>query len=408
MVAEQVRELGLALPQILLEPVARSTAPAVALAAISIAQKEADALLLVMPADHSISDQGAFESAVTRAKDAAKANNLVTFGIVPSRADSAYGYIRRGAPIDGRPDIFSVTNFLEKPSESIAKQCLEAGDYLWNSGMFLFKANRYLEELARFESELLNNCFAAVEQGYQDDYFFHIADEPFAKCPTISIDNAVMERTERAVVVPANIGWNDIGSWEALWDVASKDQENNVQIGEVLQHETRNSYLRSEGPLLAAVGLENLVVVSTWDSVLVCQKDKTQNVKKIVDRLTSGDRTHNSYHPVVEKPWGSYESLACGAQFQVKRILVSPGGKLSLQLHNKRSEHWVIVSGTATVTCGDRKFSLEVNESIFIPQGVKHRLENPSSTPLHLIEVQYGDYLGEDDIVRFEDIYGRY
>jgi mannose-1-phosphate guanylyltransferase/mannose-6-phosphate isomerase len=406
-VAEQIRQAGIANPTILLEPVGRSTAPAVTIAALTIVQHDPEALLLVMPADHAVRDASAFAAAMTQAALAAGRGRLVTFGIVPTSPESGYGYIRRGAALADSQTIFAVSQFVEKPPRALAEQYLAAGDYLWNSGMFVFRAGAYLDELARLEPGMLTCCQAAVTQGRRDADYFRIAAEPFARCRTVSIDHAMMERTDKAVVVPATMGWNDIGSWEALWSVSAKDEANNVCIGDVLQHESHDSYLRSEGPLLAAVGVENLAVVATWDSVLVCAKDKAQNVKMIVERLERDDRGLHIHHPAVAKPWGSYESLDRDGKFQVKHIIVKPGAKLSLQMHHSRAEHWVVVAGTAIVTCGDKVFTLQENESTFIPLGATHRLENGGAEPLHLIEVQYGSYLGEDDIVRFEDSYGR-
>lgn len=406
-VAEQIREIGVLDHSIVLEPTARSTAPAVAVAALMALEHDPEALLLVLPADHVVLDEAAFHKAVTIAKVAAGRGCLVTFGIVPTRPALGYGYIHRGSALAETDGAFAVSQFVEKPNQAAAEQYLAAGDYFWNSGMFLFKASTYLDELARLEPDMLENCRAAVTQGHKDHDFFRIATEPFARCRAISIDYAVMERTDKAVVVPAQIGWSDIGSWEALWEVARKDAGGNVISGDVLHHDTNDSYLHSEGPLLAAIGLRDVAVVATKDAVLVCDRRASQDVKQIVERLKQSERTQHLSHTVTLRPWGSYENLDAGDGFQVKHIIVKPGAKLSLQRHSKRAEHWTVVSGRAIVTCDDKVFTLEKNQSTFIPMGTKHRLENPDAAPLHVIEVQCGSYLGEDDIVRYEDSYGR-
>jgi len=407
LVAEQMRETGPLDGTIVLEPASRSTAPAAAIAALMTLQRDPDALLLVLPADHVVRDVAAFHEAIAAAKIAAMRGKLVTFGIVPTQPAQGYGYIRRGLPLDESSESFTVSRFIEKPDRTSAEQYVAAGDYFWNSGMFFFQACAYLEELERLEPEMLKHCREAVTQGQQDLDFFRIAPEPFALCRAISIDYAMMERTEKAAVVPVQIGWSDIGSWDALWEVSTKDQGGNVLSGDVLQHGSQGSYLRSEGPLLAAAGLRDIAVVATKDAVLVCALNASQDVKLIVERLEQGGRTQHLTHAVTARPWGSYEKLHSGDGFQVKHITVKPGGKLSLQRHEKRSEHWTVVAGRAIVTCDDKVFPLEENQSTFIPLGAKHRLENPGDAPLHLIEVQCGDYLGEDDIVRFDDVYGR-
>jgi mannose-1-phosphate guanylyltransferase/mannose-6-phosphate isomerase len=407
LVAEQIRELALADSTILLEAAARSTAPAVAVAALMAQKRNPGALLLILPADHVIRDVAAFHEAIAAAKTAAMYGKLVTFGIVPTQPAQGYGYIRRGPALAESPRAFEVLQFVEKPNRAAAEQYLAAGDYFWNSGMFLFQADAYLAELARLEPDMLENCRAAITQGRQEEDYFWIAAAPFARCRAISIDYAVMERTAKAAVVPAQMGWSDIGSWESLWEVSSKDADGNVASGDVLQHGSHGSYLRSEGPLLAAVGLRDIAVIATKDAVLVCAKSASQDVKQIVERLERGERTQHLAHAVTVRPWGSYERLDAGNGFQVKHIIVKAGAKLSLQRHQKRAEHWTVVSGRAIVTCDDKVFPLGENQSTFIPLGTKHRLENPGTTPLHVIEVQYGGYLGEDDIVRFEDSYGR-
>jgi mannose-1-phosphate guanylyltransferase/mannose-6-phosphate isomerase len=331
----------------------------------------------------------------------------VTFGITPSSPETGYGYIRRGAALRGFPDGFGVARFVEKPDAATAASYIASGDYDWNSGMFLFKAGTFLAELERLEPELLGHCRDALAKGAKDLDFFRLEATSFAKAKAVSIDYAVMERTDKAAVVPVDMGWSDIGSWEALWDSAERDESGNATKGDVLHHGSRNSYLRSEGPLVAAVGLEDMVVVATQDAVLVSHKSASQDVKRIVEQLERSGRELHTTHRKVYRPWGSYESIDNGDKFQVKHITVNPGAKLSLQMHHKRAEHWIVVSGTAVVTCGDKVFPLNENQSTYIPLGSKHRLENTGPEPLHLIEVQSGSYLGEDDIVRFEDTYGR-
>jgi len=406
MIAEQMREIGITDAQILLEPLGRNTAPAAAAAALTILQHDPDALILVLPADHAVQNTEAFHQAVVAASGPASEGALVTFGIAPTRPETGYGYIHRGEPLEGHA-AFEVTRFVEKPDAATARTYLADGGYLWNSGMFLFRADTYVTELERWEPDLLVNCRQAVAQGQQETDFFRLAEAPFKSCRSISIDYAVMERTERAVVVPTSMGWSDIGSWSALWDASSKDDSGNAVHGQVLHSGTRGSYLRSEGPMLAAVGIENIAVIATQDAVLVCSRDAAQDVKGIVELLERQGGSLHIHHPRVERPWGSYEVIGKGDGYQVKRIIVNPGEKLSLQMHHKRAEHWVVVAGKALVTCGDETFPLGENQTAFIPQGARHRLENPGAEPLHLIEVQYGSYLGEDDIVRFEDSYGR-
>jgi mannose-1-phosphate guanylyltransferase/mannose-6-phosphate isomerase len=330
---------------------------------------------------------------------------LVTFGVVPNRPETGYGYIRRGDALgDG---VFAVSRFVEKPDLERAEQYLADGHYLWNSGMFLFRADAVLAEFARWQPEMLARCREALAEGQTAQGFTCLAERPFTACRSVSFDYAVMEMTTSAAVVPADIGWNDVGSWAELWSVVQKDAQGNFLQGDVVQHDGSNNYLRSEGPLLAAVGVENLVIVATSDAVLVCRRDAAQDVKKIVDQLRAEDRPQHVSHRLVKRPWGSYEGLAAGNQFQVKHIIVNPGASLSLQLHHRRSEHWTVVSGQARVTRDSEVFELPPNQSVYIPSGVKHRLENVTDAPLHVIEVQCGSYLGEDDIVRFQDIYGR-
>lgn len=407
LIAEQMRQAGIAPQGIVLEPVGRNTAPATAVAALILADKDPESLMLLMPADHIVRNRTAFLQAVDRAAAAARQNHLVTFGISPDAPETGYGYIRRGAALQGLTDSFAVARFVEKPDAATAAGYLASGDYSWNSGMFLFKASVFLAELDRLEPQMLAHCRQALAKGGKDLDFFRLDKAAFAEARAISIDYAVMERTEKACVVPVEMGWSDIGSWEALWATATRDSAGNATKGDILHHGTRNSYLRSEGPLVAAVGMEDVVVVATQDAVLVSHKSASQDVKRIVEQLEKSGRELHTTHRKVYRPWGAYESIDNGDNFQVKHITVNPGAKLSLQMHHKRAEHWIVVSGTARVTCDENVFALNENQSTYIPLGSKHRLENIGTEPLHLIEVQSGSYLGEDDIVRFEDTYGR-
>jgi mannose-1-phosphate guanylyltransferase/mannose-6-phosphate isomerase len=407
LIAEQMRMAEIAPSTILLEPVGRNTAPAATIAALIVARTEPDGILLLMPADHVVTDGGAFAEAVKRAKRAAEDGHLVTFGIQPARPATGYGYIRRGTPLYESGHTFSVVNFVEKPDSAAARHYLESADYYWNGGIFAFRASLFLAEMERLAPDVLAACRAALAQGRQDLDFFRLAEQPFSACRSISIDYAVMEHTAKAAVVPVEMGWSDIGAWDSLWDIGAKDDCGNVIRGDVLTQDVHNAYLRSEGPMVAAVGLDDLVVVATKDAVLVSHKHKAQQVKTIVAQLERAGRELHISHRKVFRPWGAYENLDNGAGFQVKRITVNPGAKLSLQMHHQRAEHWIVVSGTARVTCGDKVFALRQNESTYIPLGARHRLENTGTDPLELIEVQSGSYLGEDDIVRFEDSYGR-
>lgn len=407
LIAEQMREAAIKPETIVLEPAGRNTAPAAAIAALMVAEKDPQGVMLLMPADHIVRNGTAFREAVDRAVAAAGRDYLVTFAIRPDSPETGYGYIRRGTAIGGLANTFAVARFVEKPDAATAAGYVESGEYGWNSGMFVFKASLFLAEMERLEPELLAQCRAAYQKGKKDLDFFRLEEASFAKAKSISIDYAVMERTDKAAMVPVEMGWSDIGSWESLWTASERDSSGNAVKGDVLQHGTRNSYLRSEGPLVAAVGLEDVVVVATTDAVLVSHKSAAQDVKRIVEQLDAQGRELHTTHRKVFRPWGSYEGIDNGDGFQVKHIIVNPGAKLSLQMHHKRAEHWVVVSGLAQVTCDDRVFPLKQNESTYIPLGSRHRLENIGAEPLHLIEVQSGSYLGEDDIVRFEDTYGR-
>ena len=399
-VAEQLREID-KLDSVILEPIGRNTAPAIALAALLA---DDDPLLLVLAADHAIKDEVAFTSAVNNAVPLAESGKLVTFGIVPNEPHSGYGYIKKGKP---QATGYMVDKFVEKPSLEKAKVYLDSGDYFWNSGMFLFKASRYLEELKKFRPDIYEACHASIKNTETDLDFLRVTKEKFIECPSESIDYAVMEKTADAVVVPMDAGWSDIGSWSSLWSVSDKDENGNAFEGDVIIHKSEGCYIRSSDRLVAAVGVEDLVIVDTKDALMVAHKDAVQDAKIIAQKLKADGRSEWELHREVYRPWGKYDSVDCGAGYQVKRITVKPGAKLSLQMHHHRSEHWIVVSGCAKVTNGDKDFLLSKNESTYIPLGVIHALENPGKVNLELIEVQSGSYLGEDDIVRFEDRYGR-
>jgi mannose-1-phosphate guanylyltransferase/mannose-6-phosphate isomerase len=407
MVAEQMREINVAPLGILLEPAGRNTAPAVAAAAAFLLALDPDAVMLVLPADHVIKDGAAFKQAIQHAAALVSDGALATFGIVPQGPETGYGYIRRGAAVAGTDNGYQVARFVEKPDRATAESFLADGSYYWNSGMFLFRADRYLSELKEFNPAMSAAAESALRTGYRDLDFCRLDEATWNACPSDSIDYAVMERTNHAVVVPADIGWSDVGSWSALWEVQQGDTDGNVLRGDVYVDGVKNSLVRAESRIVAVVGLDDVVVVETNDAVLVAHKDQVQRVKQIVEHLKSRERTEHLHHSKVYRPWGHYEGIDAGDRFQVKRITVKPGEKLSLQMHHHRAEHWVVVSGTALVTCGEKTTLLSENESTYIPIGMTHRLENPGKLPLHLIEVQSGSYLGEDDIVRFEDIYKR-
>jgi mannose-1-phosphate guanylyltransferase/mannose-6-phosphate isomerase len=407
-VAEQLRQSGIEPQGILLEPEGRNTAPAVAVAALKLTETAEDSLILVLPSDHVIKDDRGFRDAVQTAAKAAMAGSLMTFGITPGRPETGYGYIRGGEALPSAAACRRVEEFVEKPDRATAESFVTEGTYSWNSGMFLFSAARYLEELGRLEPDMLESCRQAISQGAGEGDFFRLDAAHFAQAPAKSIDYAVMEHTTDAGVMAVDIGWSDVGSWTALWELQARDDDGNVVLGDTVLHEVRNSYLRSEGPLIAAVGAEDMVVVANDDVVLVAAKDRAQQVKAVVEKLSAAGRDEPLSHREVRRPWGSYRQIDKGEGFQVKRITVKPGEKLSLQMHHQRAEHWVVVTGTARVTLDEKEFLLGENESTFIPIGTKHRLENPGKEALELIEVQCGGYLGEDDIVRFEDIYGRH
>ena len=405
LVAEQLRQLDIESPSIVLEPAGRNTAPAIAIAAIDALAKDPEAVLLVLPADHHIADVGALQSAVTQALNVVDEGRLITFGLIPNRPETGYGYIRCGKELSG--SISDLAEFVEKPDAATAEAYLESGDYVWNSGMFMFRADAYCEALATHQPEMLKICREAMAAASNDMDFVRPDPELFASCPSDSIDYAVMEKTDRGAVVSLDCGWSDIGAWSALWEAGSSDADGNVTVGDVLLDNSRNSYVRSQSRLVTATGIDDLVIVETADAVMVADRHSVQDVKNIVNALKGLDRSEAHSHHRVFRPWGSYESLASADGFQVKRIIVNPGQRLSLQMHHHRAEHWVVVRGVAEVVNGEESFLLREDQSAYIPIGAKHRLSNPGAVPLELIEVQSGSYLGEDDIVRFEDVYGR-
>lgn len=407
LVAEQLRQIGIKPAAILLEPFGRNTAPAIALAAVHILQHMADLPMLILPADHAIRDGATFRQSVLEAGRYAEQDFLVTFGIQPTRPETGYGYINASQPLSAGASGRKINRFVEKPDLATATRYVESGEYFWNSGMFVFKPSRYLAELGTHNKDILDTCRAALTTAKQDLDFIRIDRDTFSACPDDSIDYAVMEKTTQAVMVPMNAGWSDVGSWSALWELDQQDTDGNVVIGDVISRATSNCYLQSNHKLLATLGVDNLVVVDTPDAVLVANKDQIQDVKKIVDQLKQQGRDEYRIHREVYRPWGKYDSIDMGARFQVKRITVNPGAKLSVQMHHHRAEHWIVVSGTAKVTRGDEHYLVGENQSTYIPLGVVHALENPGKIPLEMIEVQSGAYLGEDDIVRFEDKYGR-
>lgn len=403
--AEQLRQIGLEKTSILLEPVGRNTAPAIALAALHARADGDDPVLLVLAADHLMQNPSAFRKSVKAAQPLAEKGYLVTFGVVPTRPETGYGYIQRGAELAGNG--FVVARFVEKPNAETAQGYLGSGEYFWNSGMFMFRASTYLEELARYQPAMLEACVAAMKRSERDMHFVRAEADAFAACPGESVDYAIMEKTEHAAVVPLDAGWSDVGSWDTLWEVSAKDVDGNVLKGDVLIEDTQQTLVHAEHRLVAALGVQELVIVETKDAVLVAHRNAVQDVKRIVERLKAGDRKEHVNHREVYRPWGVYDSVDSGSRHQVKRITVNPGAKLSVQMHHHRAEHWVVVRGTAKVTNGEETYLVTENASTYIPVGRIHALENPGKIPLELIEVQSGSYLGEDDIVRIDDRYGR-
>lgn len=412
-VAEQLRDMGKLAENIILEPAGRNTAPAVALAAIAALRSSPnyDPLMLILAADHVIQDESAFHNAVEAAIPLALNGKLVTFGIVPDAPETGYGYIRRGEVCHAETSVdsvaFKVAQFVEKPDADTAQAYLSSGEYYWNSGMFLFRAGRYLEELEKYRPDILAACQTAMEAVDPDLDFLRVDEEAFLACPEDSIDYAVMEHTADGVVVPMNAGWSDVGSWSSLWEISQRTAEGNVHYGDVISHHTENSYVYAESGLVTTVGVKDLVVVQTKDAVLIADRNKVQDVKKVVEQIKADGRHEHHVHREVYRPWGKYDSIDEGERYQVKRIRVKPGEGFSLRMHHHRAEHWIVVAGTAQVTMNDEVRLLVENESIYIPFGTPHRLENPGKIPLDLIEVRSGAYLKEDDIVRLEDRYGR-
>ncbi|WP_368562552.1 mannose-1-phosphate guanylyltransferase/mannose-6-phosphate isomerase [Pseudoxanthomonas sp. UTMC 1351] len=402
MAAEQLRECDVAPAALILEPIGRNTAPAIAIAALQARSTCDDALLLVLPSDHVVRDDEAFHAAVREAAVAANTGKLVTFGIVPTGPETGYGYIKSGAGLGVR----AVERFVEKPNMATAQEYVASGEYFWNSGMFLFKASRYLEELKTLQPAMLSACEQALAKATRDTDFIRLDADAFAASPSDSIDYAVMEKTADAVMIPLDAGWSDVGSWSALWEVSDKDASGNAHHGDVIEIDCRDTYAYGTR-LIAMVGLQDVVVVETDDAIMVGHRDRVQDVKEVVARIKRDGRSEAAAHRKVYRPWGAYDSIDNGSRFQVKRITVNPGASLSLQMHHHRAEHWIVVSGTAKVTRGEETILLAENQSTYIPLGVTHRLENPGKLPLELIEVQSGSYLGEDDIVRFDDVYGR-
>jgi mannose-1-phosphate guanylyltransferase len=404
--AEQLRTASISFDQIILEPVGRNTAPAIALAALNEMKKGIDPILLILSADHLIENQAAFHDAIKKATVLAQADKLVTFGIVPTEAHIGYGYIEAGDALNNEG--FKVNKFVEKPDMETAQTYLDGKKHFWNSGMFMFKASVYLEELRAFNPAIVNACEKSLENSQSDLDFLRVDEISFSACPDDSIDYAVMEKTEKACMVTLDAGWNDVGSWTSLWETAkNKDANNNVVLGDVILTGVNNSYVNSEQRLIAVIGLDDVIVVETKDAILVAAKDKVQNIKDVVNQLKKEKRPEFEFHREVLRPWGCYDSIDTGERYQVKRITVKPGEKLSVQMHHHRAEHWIVVSGTASVTIGEKTSLVAENESVYIPVGEVHALENPGKIPLELIEVQSGSYLGEDDIVRFSDRYGR-
>jgi mannose-1-phosphate guanylyltransferase/mannose-6-phosphate isomerase len=411
LVAEQLRALGVAADEVLLEPVPRGTAPAACTAALRLAGTDPEALMLLLPSDHHIADREGFLRAVDRAAAAATEGWLVTFGVTPDRPETGYGYIRSAETLAGLDGCHRVARFVEKPDRKTAEGYLASGGYAWNSGMFLVSAGQLVRETVKLRPEIAAACQQALDEAVEDLDFLRLDAEAFARAPAVSIDTAVMEKTDRAAVVPVDIGWTDVGSWDALWQVGQTDGgtdgDGNAREGDVVAVDSRRNVLRSDGRLLAALGIEDLVVVVTADAVLVCPRERAQEVGGLVERLKAEGRSEAQAHTRVHRPWGSYQGIDAGPGFQAKRLIVNPGAGISLQRHRRRAEHWVVVRGTAEVTRDDEVFTLEANQSAYIPLGARHRLKNPGTEPLHIVEVQCGDYLGEDDIERFEDLYGR-
>lgn len=406
LLADQVQSLGLNGANIILEPARRNTAPAIGLACLAAALRNPKAVLLVLPSDHHIENVDAFQQVLSTANQAAEAGNLVTFGVVPSKPETGYGYIKadHSSSSDGW---YSISAFVEKPNLDVAKRYLDSGDYYWNSGMFAFRADVYLEELKKHNPAMFKAVEAAWAARQEDLDFIRVGEQEFADCPEDSIDYAVMEKTDKAVVIPLDSGWSDVGSWQSLWEVQNKDEQGNVLVGDVLTQDTENTMVYADSRMVACLGLKNITIVETADAVLVADINQVQKVKDIVKLIESSGRSEHEFHREVHRPWGRFDSVDAGGRYQVKRITVKPGARLSTQMHHHRAEHWVVVQGTARVLRGDEVLLLSENQSVYIPLGERHYLENPGKIPLEIIEIQTGAYLGEDDIIRFNDQYGR-
>ena len=404
--AEQLRQIDRLASSIILEPVGKNTAPAIAMAALKSIKNNENVILLVLSADHLIQDVGKFHQAIESAKKQAEKDKLVTFGIVPNKVETGFGYIK--GDVSQHEDYYNIDEFVEKPDYKTAQKYVDSGKYFWNSGMFMFKASVYLDELEKYEPEILSACKKSYQNAYHDLDFIRLNEEEFLSCPSQSIDYAVMERTNNAVMVELDASWNDIGSWSALWDSQHKDKNNNLVVGDVILNKVNNSYIHNASKrLVSAIGVSDLIIVDTEDAILVTKKDHGQYIKNIIEQIKESNRPESDQHRKVFRPWGYYDSIDNGNGFQVKRLLINPGAKLSLQKHGHRAEHWVVIKGKAKVTCGKKTFQLIENQSTYIPLGEVHRLENIGSIPLEIIEIQTGDYLGEDDIIRIEDEYDR-
>lgn len=409
-VAEQLQSINIPADTIFLEPVVRNTAPALAVSALKALKDDRDTILLVMPSDHYIGNLTAFKQAIERGAKFAAENNMVTFGVIPVAPETGYGYIRKGLPLTEKaavPAAWQIDRFVEKPDKALAKQYVASGEYLWNSGMFMFRAKKLIEEMKNLAPTILDSCEAALEKGWHDLDFYRLDIESFSACPSDSIDYAIMEKTSCGAMIALESEWNDLGSWESLWQTGKKDENNNVLHGDISLHGVNDSFIHASSRMVTAIGLDNHVIIETKDAVFVSPRDRVQEIKSVVDRLKKEKRPEVITHKKVYRPWGTYETVDESDRFLVKRISVKPGAKLSFQKHNHRSEHWVVVKGTALVTRGEEQFILEENQSVYIPSGTAHRLENPGDKQIELIEVQSGSYLGEDDIVRIDDIYGR-
>lgn len=408
-VAEELLKIDVNPKSIILEPVGRNTAPAIAIAALDVIARNAkkDDLILVMPSDHIIENEADFLSHVTKAAEIAQQDYLVTFGIVPTKAEAGYGYIKKDSLLKGSKEIFSVEKFIEKPDQKTAEKFLKSGEYLWNSGIFMFKASTYLESLQKLQNSIFLSCCNSYNKAIRDLDFIRLFAEDFEKCENISIDYAIMEKAEKVAVAPLEIGWSDVGSWQAISELTPKDHNENSLVGDVVALKTKNCYINSRNRLVTTIGVENLIVISLKDVVLIANKNNSQDVKELFETLKKQKRDECHTHTKVLRPWGSFETIDFADRFKVKKITVKPKSSLSLQMHNHRAEHWIVVKGTAHVTCGSKEFVMTEDESTYIPIGKKHRLENKGQIPLELIEVQTGVYLGEDDIIRFSDIYGR-